>query len=454
MLAMRLASGMWFCLFVGVMAAAGPAADHGSHSAQRGYANLTQKAYVPASWTKNAYQNVWKRWHQAKDKPQNYDRAFAEYYGLPAAPFDNGNLPMGMKETQSFLGRSLTVDCLICHGGSIFGASYIGLGNVTLDIHAFFEDMNAADGLPARLPFQFSRVRGTTEAGAMGVYLLGRRHPDLTMRVKPLNLGVNDDLCEDAPAWWLLKKKSTMYYTGAGDQRSVRSIMQFMMSPLTLAKSFAEAEADFADIREYLLSLQPPKYPFPVDDSLAKAGSELFSSHCARCHGTYGVDARYPNKVVPLDVIKTDRRRFDGIDERFGLYYDQSWFAKEQDGWMMNGFPVRASDGYQAPPLDGVWATAPYLHNGSVPTIYHLLNSRTRPTRFTRSFKTGIEDYEPKLVGWKTWPADALNADAPAVERRKVYDTSQPGRGNSGHYFGDGLTESERLAIIEFIKTL
>ena len=70
-------------------------------------------------------------------------------------------------------------------------------------------------------PSHFTTVRGTSEAGGMAVYLLGLREPDLSMRTdKPLDLGLHDDLCEDPPAWWLLKKKKTMYHTGGADARS------------------------------------------------------------------------------------------------------------------------------------------------------------------------------------------------------------------------------------------
>ncbi len=454
MLGMKRLAGIVGVLALGMAVAQSPPAATGELSSSRGYSHLTKKAYVPVSWTRNAYDTAWKRWAGVKEKPADYGRSFADYYGLHPAPFDNNNLPMGMKETKPFLNRTLTVDCMVCHGGSIMGTSVIGLPNTSLDIQALFEDMTASDGLPGRMPFTFTQVRGTTEAGAMGVYLLGRRNPDLTLRAKSHDLGVHDDLCEDPPAWWLLKKKTTMYHTGGGDQRSVRSIMQFMMSPLTPAKAFADAEDDFADIREYFLTIQPPKYPYPIDAPLAKVGEALFADNCVSCHGTYGPNGRYPNKVIPLDVIKTDRHRFDGIEDRFGLYYDQTWFAKEHAGWLQDGYPVRASDGYQAPPLDGVWATAPYLHNGSVPTIYHLLNSASRPSRFTRSYETGADDYDFDKLGWKTRAIDKARPGAPAVERRRVYDTSLLGRGNSGHFFGDALTDAHRLAIIEFIKTL
>src|SRR5262249_8752256 len=153
--------------------------------------------------------------------------------------------------------------------------------------------------------------RGTSEAGGMAVFLLGYREPDLRLRGKPVDLDLHDDLCEDPPAWWLLKKKKTMYHTGSTDTRSGRSLMQFMLSPLNLPSGFTQEESTFADIREFLLSLEPPKYPLPVDRALAARGEAIFSSHCARCHGTYGAKWTYPNRVVPVDEIGTDRRRFD-----------------------------------------------------------------------------------------------------------------------------------------------
>jgi mono/diheme cytochrome c family protein len=423
-------------------------------AAERGYKNLTTKNYSPAVWSMNAYANAWRRWPGVKEKPANYDAAFREHYGLHAAPFDNNNLPMGMHEGRRLLGKGVALNCMLCHGGSINGQSYIGLPNSTIDIQAFFEDLNGADGLPPMTPFSFGTVRGTTEAGAFAVFLLGLRNPDLSLRKMPIDLGLHDDLCEDPPAWWLLKKKKTMYWTGGADQRSVRSIMQFMMSPLNGPKVFHAAEADFSDIRQYFLSIEAPAYPYSIDRELAAEGELLFRANCARCHGTYGPDGRYPNKIIALEEIGTDRTRFDGIEKPFGEYYDRSWFAQEQAGWFSTGYTAKPSTGYQAPPLDGIWATAPFFHNGSVPTVYHVINSAARPTRFLRTFRTGAEDYDTERLGWKTSDAGPPNPSQPAIERRKVYDTRQPGRGNGGHTFGDHLTDAERLAIVEYLKTL
>src|SRR4029077_13423474 len=129
-------------------------------------------------------------------------------------------------------------------------------------------------------------------------------------------------------------------------------------------------EATFADIQAYLLSLEPPKYPFAIDGELAHKGEGLFRENCSRCHGTYGKNWTYPNKIVPLDEIGTDPTRYVGLSRAAGREYDRSWFARERTGWLANDYPSRDTAGYQAPPLDGIWATAPYFHNGSVPTVY------------------------------------------------------------------------------------
>jgi RoxA-like, cytochrome c-like len=444
----RLFAATALVLFVPAVPAAEPTA------AERGYKALTQTAFIPASWRPRAYDNVWKRWAGVKEKPTDYDAAFRDYYGMHPAPYPNGDLPMGFRHGSFLFVKGIAMDCMLCHGSSVFGKSYVGLGNSSLDVQAIFEDMSAADGRSPKLPFTFSNVRGTSEAGSFAVYLLGFREPDLKMK-KWENLGLHDDLCEDVPAWWLLKKKKTMYFTGGTDARSVRSKMQFMMTPVTAATEFDRHEPAFKDINAYLMTIEAPKYPLTIDRTLAAKGEELFKAECARCHGTYGDKWTYPNKIVPLDEIGTDPKRYEGIEEKFGRAYNESWFAKEERGGLGDGYQLIATKGYQAPPLDGIWATAPYLHNASVPTLYHVLNSKARPKLFTRNYRTAEADYDPTRVGWKyTELKQPPAADAHPHERRKVYDTSQRGRSNKGHTFGDHLTDPERMAVIEYLKTL
>jgi mono/diheme cytochrome c family protein len=420
--------------------------------AERGKQALLTRAFVPTMWPESAYDNAWKHWGGKLEKqPENYDAAFRERYGLHPAPFDNGRYPMGLRTATGILGKGLTNDCMVCHGGSILGKSYVGLGNSALDIQALFNEMGKAGGGMSKTPFTFSRMRGTSEAGGMAVFLLSHREPDLSIRFKALDLGLRDDLIEDVPAWWLLKKKKTMYHTGTSHSRSVRSLMQFMLSPLNSASVFEREEETFRDIQAYLLSLEAPKYPFPIDRDLASKGQTLFSSNCAKCHGTYGDKWTYPNKIIAIEEIGTDRHRFDGFDRKFGEHFNRSWFAKEPEYGPIVAEPI----GYQAPPLDGVWATAPYLHNGSVPTLYDMLNSKTRPRIYTRSFQTDEEAYDKVKIGWKVKALDkAPAADMPPFELRRIYDTGRPGQGNGGHTFGDDLSEEQRRAVIEYLKTL
>jgi mono/diheme cytochrome c family protein len=419
-------------------------------SAERGrLAVHGQPTLNPPAWALAAYETAWKAWGLT-EKPAQYDAAFRQRYGLSSPPYENGSLPMGLHVAQGLLGKGLGADCLVCHSGSVAGKTYIGLGNASLDFQGLYNDLSS--GLLS-LPIRLTNVRGTIEATAVVTYLMEFRNPDLSLRV-PGKLDIKDDLCEDIPAWWHMKRKKTMYHTGLGHARSVRTMMPFLLSPLNSAAHIKSLEPTFADIQAYLLSLEPPKYPFAIDQTLAAAGRGLFNQHCAKCHGTYGPDGKYPSKVVPLETIGTDRRLAEGTSPAAGEHYLKSWFAEEK-GPEGKPFPLQTIRGYQAPPLDGVWATAPYFHNGSAPTVYHVLNSKSRPKIFTRAYGTEVDDYDTGKLGLKITvlehPADPK---MPAIERRKIYDTTQPGRGNGGHTFGDDFTEQERAAVIEYLKTL
>ena len=422
-------------------------------SAERGR-EAVHRPMNPPHWSARAYDEVWKRWGIA-EKPEDYARAFRDRYGLHPAPYENDGLPAGFHRAKGLLGvgRGLGNDCLLCHAGSIAGRTIVGLGNVALDMQTLYEDLFAADGLPPTTPLPMSNARGTTAASTFAIYLIQFRDPDLKRR-RPVRYDCAPTLCEDPPAWWLYKKKRTIYHTGAADARSVRTMMPFLLNPLNSAEAIKAREPEFADVRAYLLTLEAPRYPYPVDAAHAARGEVVFRRSCARCHGTYGPDGRYPNKIVPLDEIGTDRALAEGFPAEGINHYLKSWFAREHGP---SGEPYHGLDGegYQAPPLDGLWATAPYFHNGSVPTVAQVLDSRARPAIFTRSFRAEDEDYDREKLGWKVTVLDqAPGPNAPPLERRKVYDTTRPGRGNGGHTFGDRLTEDERRAVIEYLKTL
>jgi hypothetical protein len=405
----------------------------------------------PPVGSNDAYDNLWKRWGLT-EKPADYTRAVRERYGLHEAPYENGGLPMGMHSAPGLLGKGVGTDCLLCHAGAVAGRTIIGLGNSTVDVEGVFADLLPA-GARSSLPFRLSHVRGTIDPVSPAALVTSFRDAEMNVTARA-SLDYYRDLCSRPPAWWQLKKKQTRDWTGAVDAHTTRLDMVTILSPFNSAEFVKKQEPVFADIHAFVMSVEPPKYPFAVDAAKADRGRAVFAETCARCHGTYGEQWTYPNKVIPVEKIGTDPRLTESFSPRNLAHMNGSWLTRETGP---DGKPYTVSDtrGYQSPPLDGVWATAPYFHNGSAPTVYHVLNSKVRPRLFTRSYQTGEDEYDQVRLGWKvTLPDAPPGPDVPDAERRKVYDTTLPGRGNGGHTYGDDLSEDERMAVIEYLKTL
>jgi hypothetical protein len=246
----------------------------------------------------------------------------------------------------------------------------------------------------------------------------------------------------DIPALWLAKKKNAWNYNAMMQGSAVKNLM---IATILTVRDSNEASAIYkkmTDVWAYLQTLKGPTYPYPINIELARKGEQVFKSNCSGCHGTYGANSIYPNKLVPAGMIGTDSlmlkyyRDYRGYEE----WYNKSWYATSKQPGFLNPYY-----GYIAPPLDGVWITAPYLHNGSVPTVEAVLNSRIRPRYWKRNFKA--EEYDYEKLGWKY-------RELKKSGNRQSYNTDIPGYGNYGHYFGDALTESERRSVIEYLKTL
>src|SRR5262245_24854087 len=120
----------WIASTLFAFALIGPAfaAEKEPTPAERGYKALTETAFIPAFWRTTAIPNAWKQWGIA-EKPTDYDAAVLERYGLHPAPYPNDGLPMGLRKAQRLTAMGVGADCMLCHGGSINGKSYIGLGN-------------------------------------------------------------------------------------------------------------------------------------------------------------------------------------------------------------------------------------------------------------------------------------------------------------------------------------
>jgi len=196
---------------------------------------------------------------------------------------------------------------------------------------------------------------------------------------------------------------------------------------------------------------QPPPFPGAIDAALASAGAAIYQKNCSGCHGTYRETpaglrlASFPNRVIASDVIGTDPARADAVDAAA-----TTMFARSAMGAYLD---AKATGGYVPVPLTSLWATAPYLHNGSVPTLYHLMHPQARPARFRvgghrldfekvgidgRLDGDGIYQYPPGYMPWML---------------PETYDTRTPGRGNGGHEAPfDRLDEGEKRALLEFLK--
>ncbi len=197
-------------------------------------------------------------------------------------------------------------------------------------------------------------------------------------------------------------------------------------------------------IEDWLLTLTPPPYPYPIHGELAAQGKEVYGTYCADCHGASGRDFRGAGVgfVTPIEEIGTDRYRLDNYV--YDLAVNQ---ATLYAGTPYRFTHFRKTFGYANMPLDGIWLRAPYLHNGSVPNLRALLEPASkRPPVFYR----GNDVYDPKNVGFVS---DVAEADG---RRYFKYDTSVPGNGNTGHEgpaFGTELPEREKAALLEYLKT-
>jgi len=191
----------------------------------------------------------------------------------------------------------------------------------------------------------------------------------------------------------------------------------------------------------YIYSLKPPPYPGTINEALATKGEAIFVQRCSKCHGTYGDKESFPNVLIPEAVIQTDSLLYKSnySNPQFVEWFNKSWFTQGE-------YPARLEpfNGYIAPPLDGIWATAPYLHNGSVPDLEALLNSDLRPRYWHRNFDKPVYDYNK--MGWVYKKLEQPGKNS--------YDTDKPGYGNYGHTFGDRLTDTERKAVMEYLKKL
>jgi mono/diheme cytochrome c family protein len=516
------------------------------------------------------YNELWLRWGLIW-RPSDFDQLAAERYGTPLSPQRNpyplpnedpnvtgggsGQLPMALTQTHNADGSwsgNIGVTCAICHGGQVGKATDgPGLGpllgnNGLTDVNLLLSELgNGNNGFTV---MSLNRARGSGNITNFQLFgLLTLWDFSTTVPAMVLNPGLwisGTTGSEDPPNWWNLGHRPAKFYDAGMSSDSTRIELSWDM-PGAATPQYQQGydwvlAHEFA-ANTWMLSLRSPSYPLPINTKLAKQGSVLFhtldlwdpargnpvsrpeggNGSCASCHGAYA--PRYVNdptflatpllagmagNLTPIDIINTDPARMAAntpaveaaAQESFFAYYGQDGCAEKYNGI-----------GYLAQPLYGVWASAPYFHNGSVPTVWSVLKSSTRPLfwrRMSKPMRAGVvmgfetdlaRAYDPVKVGWKY---DDLQCGAPGVtpylqcdpadpyatplveswldilfengslawnmlgtvmaptltngqiEDRKIYNTRMHSQSNTGHEFTDVLTDAERTALIEYLKTL
>jgi hypothetical protein len=161
-----------------------------------------------------------------------------------------------------------------------------------------------------------------------------------------------------------------------------------------------------------------------------KAG-EAFSGNSFAKTVQVAVDSIKQKAYAAAGIDAAQQRAMEDLDQRGGV------------AWRDTLIDTQPPYGpYAARPLYGIWAAAPYLHNGSVPTLYHLL---LPPDQRPKSFALGARGYDPVKLGFVV--------DTACSAQDCLVDTAQTGDGNGGHLWGTDLSEADRLALLEYLKT-
>jgi hypothetical protein len=373
---------------------------------------------------------------------------------------------------------SWTVYCLVCHTAEIDGVAYLGVGTKVFDDLWLGESLKLLTSekwrpILARTPAATSlaaeahriltshhhdKIDSLTRARSTA---FAASHVELYMRphngVMPRSDEVGRGDVKTPPLWHTVAKMPVgRWYTDG----SFHGPIPLMASSMELEKDRpfdALVEEVIPLIKQEFDSvirhLRPPPYPYEIDRALAERGRQLFYSRevgCSGCHGRYDGDGNVDWPGVHADV-GTDRARLDVVSDAFIDAFNHSPLAAEG--------ALTRSGGYAATPLTGVWANYPYLHNGSVPTLHHLLGPvAQRPHVFD---VLAARRFDRERVGQQLYRTSAY-ARLPESELitrfgsdRNWFFTAREGSGNGGHDVWPRIkTDANRRALIEYLKTI
>lgn len=233
----------------------------------------------------------------------------------------------------------------------------------------------------------------------------------------------------DMPSMWNQRIRANlwMHWDGNNSSLAERNLSA------ALAGGATEKSLDHASIKRvaaWAIDAPSPRYPQPVSVQSSELGRKVFGNYCASCHQPDGPKF---GKVISLADIGTDPDRVTLFSKEMVKAFGN---VGQGTPWQFKNY--RQSDGYVAAPLDGIWARAPYLHNGSVPTLQDLLSP---PEKRPKIFLKGCSNFDFAKIGR-------------SCDQGFEFDTSLRGNRNTGHVYGTDLTAPEQAALIEYLKTL
>ncbi len=273
----------------------------------------------------------------------------------------------------------------------------------------------------------------------------------------------------DFPSIWLQRPREGMQLHWDGNNTKVQERNRSAAFGTGALPPILDRDS-VRQVEEWLLDVEPPSFkdlfPEHIDQAKAADGKAVYEAKCAYCHGRDGrvFEGERVGKVTAIGEIGTDRQRFDNYT--YDLAVNQNVLYAEFGDERFQNF--RKTDGYANMPLDGIWLRAPYLHNGSVPTLWDLLKP---PAERPGVFYRGYDVYDPVNVGFES-RAERIPADrhgdlfcfqarpAGAGECAKMPNNNGTctanqckGNWNGGHAYGTNLDVTEKRVLIEYLKT-
>lgn len=366
--------------------------------------------------------------------------------------------------------------CTACHSGKAAGVFVPGLGNKTIDPYTVGRDtlrIQRLWGLGARNPdykyihdkaLYFAEVTSDKNISSLTRGLV----PDSTIKTffyKDHGLQYPKDMGRGqvkAPHLWGIKQKRQAGVFNDGSL-SGDSYGWIFGAELFASDSGDHLRAVLPQIKwltdEVLANLLPPKYPFKIEKDRVSRGQEIFKNTCIKCHGEHKKD---PNghplyttpKVIPKHVVKTDEEKLKIIDDEFIRLVETGSL-----GDLLTFKAENVRKGYFAPKLWGVWSRFPYMHNGSIPTLYEVLLPPEKRTKIFSMYEAGEEHrFDKERIGLTLFSKREYKRKLRAAIRgdRDIYYVEREGQSNAGHYFEKfkSLSHQDRMDLIEYLKTL